>query len=224
MDIYLTNLKTGDRLRFPMLPTEVSIRTANRFADYAILSIGEVRLPNGTALDSVSWSGTLPGRKRVGSGAPYIFDWQDPKAIYRWIDRLKAQHGMPVKARLLITESPINCDVYLSDFTGTPAGGYGDIRYSISFIQAKDIRVRKSGQQAKQDRQASTAAAPSRPSPPAAKTYTVKKGDSLWSIAQKMGLGGANYSQLYQANQSVVDAHNGGPNMIWPGDVLTIPG
>ena len=49
MDIYLTNLTNSDRLRFPMLPTEISIKMANQFANYTILSIGEVRLPSGTA-------------------------------------------------------------------------------------------------------------------------------------------------------------------------------
>lgn len=175
MDIYLTNLTNSDRLRFPMLPTEISIKMANQFANYTILSIGEVRLPSGTALDSISWNGILPGQKRVSSRTPYIFDWQDPKAVYRWIEQLKTQYGKPVKARLLITESPINCDVYLSSFTGTPTGGYGDINYSITLIQAKDIKISTSKNQAKQDSQ-STAAAPARPSPPAAKTYTVKKG------------------------------------------------
>ena len=164
MDIYLTNLTNSDRLRFPMLPTEISIKIANQFANYTILSIGEVRLPSGTSLDSISWNGILPGQKRVGAGAPFIFDWQDPKAIYRWIEQLKTQYGKPVKARLLITESPINCDVYLSSFTGTPTGGYGDINYSITLIQAKDIKISTSGNQAKQDRQPTTAAAPARPS------------------------------------------------------------
>ena len=139
MDIYLTNLITSDRLRFPMLPTEISVKLANQFGNYTILNIGEVKIPSGTSLDSISWNGIFPGEKR--KKAPYVFDWQDPKAIYRWIDNLKTQHGKPVKARLLITETPINCDVYLSSFTGTPTGGYGDINYSIALIQAKDIRI-----------------------------------------------------------------------------------
>lgn len=221
MDIYLTNLTNGDRLRFPMLPTEVSIKMANQFANYTILSIGEVQLPSGTSLDTISWSGIFPGQKRAGSRAPYIFDWQDPKAIYRWIEQLKTQYGMPVKARLLITESPINCDVYLSSFTGTPTGGYGDINYSISLIQAKDIRISIAGNQAKQERQPTTAAAPARPSPPAAKTYTVKKGDSLWKIAQSCYGNGSNYSKIYDANSGLIGSN---PNLIYPGQVLTIPG
>ena len=40
MDIYLTNLKTNDRLQFPMLPTEISVKKGNQFASYTILQKG----------------------------------------------------------------------------------------------------------------------------------------------------------------------------------------
>lgn len=54
-------------------------------------------------------------------------------------------------------------------------------------------------------------------------TYTVKWGDCLWSIALKYYGDGTKYRKIYEANRAVIDAHRGGPNMIWPGDVLTIP-
>lgn len=215
MDIYLTNLETKDRLRFPMLPQEINAKLANQFTNYTIINIGEVRIPSGTSMDNFSWDGILPGEKR--KNAPYVHGWQDPKAIYKWIENLKAQEGKPVKARLLITETPINCDVYLASFSGKQTGGYGDINYSITLMQAREIKVAKSAKTAvvKQP------VAPERPSPPAAKTYTVAKGDCLWKIAQKLGLGGANYGKIYEANKGVIGNN---PNLIYPGQVLTIPG
>lgn len=54
-------------------------------------------------------------------------------------------------------------------------------------------------------------------------TYTVKRGDCLWSIALQYYGDGSQYRKIYEANKAVIDAHKGGPNMIWPGDVLTIP-
>ena len=66
-------------------------------------------------------------------------------------------------------------------------------------------------------------ASPDRPDPPAAATYTVVKGDSLWKIAQKTWGKGSDYERLYEANKEIIDAHKGGKNMIWPGDILTIP-
>lgn len=214
MDIYLTNLKTNSRLRFPMLPETISVKLANQFASYDVLSLGELRTPDGTALDAINWSGMLPGAKR--KGAPYIREWQDPKAVYQWLEKLKAQDGKPVKAQLLITETPVNCDVYLSSFTATPSGGYGDISYSISLIQAKEIKVRQIGQEAAPAK----SSAPARPSPPAAETHTVASGDTLWKIAQKYYGNGTLYTRIYNANKGIIGSD---PRLIRVGQVLTIP-
>ena len=34
-DIYLTDLETGDRIRFPMLPEEIIVQTENIFQNYS---------------------------------------------------------------------------------------------------------------------------------------------------------------------------------------------
>lgn len=62
-----------------------------------------------------------------------------------------------------------------------------------------------------QERDASTA--------PTAKTYTVQAGDSLWAIAAKYYGKGAEYSKIYNANTDQIS----NPNLIYPGQVLTIP-
>lgn len=158
MDIYLTNLKTKDRLRIPMLPEEISVKKANQFASYNIITIGDVRIPSGTSLDSFSWTATLPGKKRKNE--PYVREWRKPNEIYKWITNLKAKNGKPVKARLLVTGTPINCDVYLQDFSPEPTGGYGDIEYSITLIQAKEIKVKKKAKAKKKKRIARKRKAP----------------------------------------------------------------
>lgn len=214
MDIYLTNLTTKDRLQFPMLPSEVTVKIAHQFATYSILRVGEVKIPSGTAVDSFSWNGMLPGKARKKD--PYIRRWQDPKAIYNWLNRLKVKDDKPIKSRLLITETPINCDVYLSNFTATPTGGYGDINYSLTLVQAKDIVVKKSGNSPT----SSSKKTEQRPEPPAAKTYTVKKGDSLWKIAQKFYGKGADYKKIFEANKGTIGSN---PNLIFPGQVFSIP-
>lgn len=60
-----------------------------------------------------------------------------------------------------------------------------------------------------------------RPSAPAAQTYTVVKGDCLWKIAQKFYGNGSQYTKIYEANKGTI---GGNPNLIYPGQVLTIPG
>ncbi len=56
-------------------------------------------------------------------------------------------------------------------------------------------------------------------SAPKAKTYTVKKGDSLWAITKRYTGNGARYNELYNANRSIIK----NPNLIYPGQVLTLP-
>lgn len=63
--------------------------------------------------------------------------------------------------------------------------------------------------------------------PPTKKTYTVVKGDSLWSIAQKMMGNGNRYPDLYKANKAQIDARNKGTGntkyTIYPKQVFIIP-
>lgn len=64
----------------------------------------------------------------------------------------------------------------------------------------------------------------SKPKPPAApksvgRTYTVRKGDSLWAIAKKHYGNGATWPRIYDANRTKIK----NPNLIFPGQVLTIP-
>lgn len=62
---------------------------------------------------------------------------------------------------------------------------------------------------------------------PVGKTYTVKAGDCLWSIAQSQLGNGSRYPELYNANQELIDAKNKGTGYpkytIYSGQVLAIP-
>lgn len=53
----------------------------------------------------------------------------------------------------------------------------------------------------------------------ASDTYTVVKGDCLWNIAKKYYKKGSSYTKIYNANKDKIK----NPNLIYPGQVLTIP-
>jgi nucleoid-associated protein YgaU len=65
----------------------------------------------------------------------------------------------------------------------------------------------------------STAPAPAGAAPPAVRTYTVQKGDSLWKIAQKFYGKGSAWTRIHEANRDRI----ADPDRIQPGWVLTIP-
>ena len=56
-------------------------------------------------------------------------------------------------------------------------------------------------------------------SAPKAAVYTVKTGDCLWNIAKALYGNGAKYTKIYEANKDKIS----NPNLIYPGQVLTIP-
>lgn len=220
MDIYITNLETKERLTIPMLPMEIDGSISNRFASYQIIKKGEVKIPTGTNLDGCTWTATFPGERRKKD--PYIREWTTPKKCDKFLRGLKAKQGKEVKARLMITETNINMDVYLESYNPKETGGYGDIQYTVKFIKAKKLSVKKSAKAVTPLKNSPPADAPSRTGDQG-KTYTVVKNDCLWKIAQKFYGDGKQYPKIYEANKATIDAHHGGPNMIWPGDVLTIP-
>lgn len=61
---------------------------------------------------------------------------------------------------------------------------------------------------------------------PSTKTYTVKSGDSLWSICQKQLGNGSLYKKVYELNKSMMDKANKGKNLskytIYKGQVLKL--
>ena len=53
----------------------------------------------------------------------------------------------------------------------------------------------------------------------AAKTYTVKSGDSLWAISEQVYGNGNDWRRIYEANKDRIED----PDVIQPGWVLNIP-
>lgn len=60
---------------------------------------------------------------------------------------------------------------------------------------------------------------PKASTPKVSRTYTVKKGDSLWAIAKKYYGDGSKWPRIFDANRSKIK----NPNLIYPGQKLSIP-
>ena len=217
MDIYITDLETGDRFRFPMLPQAMSVQTGAMFQSYNIMSIGEIKIPMGESLTKFCWDAMLPGKMRENE--PYVKEWIDPHETQSMWSFWRVKKK---KLRLLVTETPINHDVYLEDYKVDYKYGFGDYYYQISFVHGKDNKVYRDGEAevGKSDLENKPANGSARPSPPPSKTYTVKSGDSLWAIAQRTLGAGAEYDKIYTLNKSTIGSD---PNKILPGQVLSLP-
>ena len=221
--VYITELDTGTRIALPLPPESVKCKAETQFISYNIINVGEVKLPNGAKLTKFSWSGRLPGESMKHMRMVSAADWRSPKEIQS-IFSIWRNRGM--KLRLLVTGTTINHDVYLENYT-VDNSRLDTVEYSISFTHAKDIKVYTTAElniqetaqvpQTTNDRAASSEAASETPQKT---TYTGKPGDSRWAKSKKLLGSGARYSELYEANKSIIGSN---PNLIYPGQTFTIP-
>lgn len=210
MDIYLTIIETGELLQFPMVPEEIKVVAETRMQTYEIMNTGEHKIPLGENLTVFSWSDKFPGEARKNE--PYVKAWQPPMEIQKLLSRIK--HGGK-KCRLMITDTPINHDVYLTNYQILYKGGHGDYHYDIEFVNALNLVVHTETElklAVNNPNNTNT-----RPAKPQGKTYKVKSGDTLWKIAQKHLGSGAKYPQIAKLNGI------SNPNKIKAGQVLKLP-
>lgn len=214
MEISITDIESGEKIIFPMLPEEIKVEAGNRFASYDVMNVGEIKVPLGEELTMFSWDGILPGESR--KNMPYVQQWTDPRGIQ---EKWSYYRNSNRKLRLLATETPINHDVYLESYSTQYKEGYGDYYYSISFVHAKNLTI--STEETKTDQQEAgggkAEAQSTRPEKEKAGSYTVVSGDSLWKIAQGQLGAGNRYMEIASLNNI------SNPNKIYPGQVLTLP-
>lgn len=214
LEIYIQEVESGDTLQLPMAPDRIQVSAATRFLSYDIMNVGEHKIPLGEELAGFKWNGILPGQGRMN--APYVQAWQDPQSIQgKW----SVWRNKGTKLKLTVPNTPINHAVYLVSYQCDYAGGMGDIEYTIEFCVAKEVIVGTEDDATNQDgaevKTTSTAA-----EPPAATTYTVKSGDSLWKIAQQKLGDGTRWREIYELNKDTIGSN---PNLIYPGQVYNMP-
>lgn len=220
MDIYITEKSGGTRVALSMLPEKIKLKGSGKFQSYDIIGLGEVRIPRGTKLLSFGWSGTFPGASRRRYGFVKSHHWESPKELVKTFEQWRKRGSALI---LMATETPINHEVMLSEFTATPSGGYGDIQYDVTFIEHREISICTTSElNIKPVSKSIEASTDTRPAPAAAsaKTYTVQNGDCLWNIAKKHLGSGSRYIEIYNLNKGLIGSD---PNRCITGWVLTMP-
>lgn len=221
MKIVLTEFDTGNYMTFPMLPEEITVECGTRFQSYDIMNVGEIKLPLGEELTKFSWNCKIPGEKRQQKDkngnliAPYlIVSHGNPKKAQEWFSYLR---NSGIKCKLLVTETPINHDVYLESYTMNYSGGFGDYDCEISFVHAKELKVSAENTGTAETTKATVPAEQQRPAKQQETSYVVKKNDCLWDIAQSKLGSGSRYMEIAELNGI------SNPKLIQEGQTLLLP-
>lgn len=209
MQFTLLNPADNTYLRFPVAPQELTATIGPKVLYFSPINLGDVEVPKGRQPVRFTMQGVLPGLKRYLPGSII----QDPQTIVaqlqRWSDKA---YNKPI--RFIVTNTPWNLLVFISNLEVTHRGGHGDIWYTLQLTEWRPLVVQEVGQVKIQS--TATKRPDTRPKP---KTYTVKAGDSLWKIAQRIYGNGNQWTKIYEANRDKIK----NPDLIYPGQQFVIP-
>lgn len=200
---------TGKELVLPVTPAKYTWRHANRVETVRLDQLGEVNLPGGARMGECTLEDVLLPAQLYPFCVPGAK--ADPQS---YLSGLEAWSDKGSKLRWIVSGTGINVSVLIEEITQGERDGSNDLYATITLRQwrrpeAPVLAVTGGG--AETPRETSTGAS-------ATRTYTVQKGDCLWNIAKQFYGTGADYKKLAAANPQIKN-----PNLIYPGQVLTIP-
>lgn len=211
--MYLTN---DGKFRFPVLPEQIKVSYGTSNTNMKVCGVGEVTIVQDTDAAQISFSSFFP--KTYFSGCAFN-DIPSPKSADNEIKRMM---NSKTPSKLVLSGGMgISMYVTIESYESWEVGGDpGTIQFSIKLKEYREVKLRQIKVNITQKKAKVTAIASRVDPQPAVKTYTVVRGDCLWNIAKKFYGSGAKYTVIYNANKGVI---GGNPNLIYPGQVFTIP-
>ena len=136
MQMYLTEVSSGERVQIPLLPDKVSVSTGANVLSASIIGLGDVKIPRGSNLMGYSWSGVFPGETMRDYS--FVDGWQSPASI---VSTLRDWMEGGKTLTLLVTELTINEDVFIESFSYEYSGGGGAVSYSIALTLRRSLMI-----------------------------------------------------------------------------------
>lgn len=209
----------GKTYKLPVNPEEIKRSRELNVETYQVLGTGQVSIPSYCALEEYSFEAEFPSQDYhyVNSGAKSDADY------YEKMFKKAQQNKKPIQ---FIASNDINDDISVKVTVKSveaveKAGEEGDkyLTFKLQEYKAPGKRyVAVQTPTAVVKQEDTTAAAETNPAVTENKTHTVQSGDTLWGIAKTYYGNGAQYTKIVAANPGIKN-----PNLIYPGQVFTIP-
>lgn len=212
----------------PIAPPKLEIKINNANETITLINEGQVNRLKKAELTDIEFECRIPQVRYPFAvyqsgfqGASYFLDYFESLKTGKKPFQFLVSRTLPNGKVLFST----NIKVSMESYTITEdAKDNFDLLVKIKLKQYREYGTKtvtiKQGDSGPKAEVEETRAAETSPAPASAQTYTVTKGDCLWTIAKKFYGDGAKYQQLYDANKGIV---GGNPNLIYLGQVLTIP-
>ena len=128
----------GTPFFFTPLPEQVEVKYGAKYQTFDTISRGTVKVPRGTDVTEVSWSGEFFGFPRRNETIVNRMFWTLPAAARSIIEEYVDNETV---LTLIITDIWLNIDVTISSFHTTGYGAFGNLKYDISFAQKKPLEI-----------------------------------------------------------------------------------
>lgn len=203
----------------PVTPKEMKIKINNKNKTIDIINLGEANILKMPGLSTIEFEFVAPAFQY-----PYVTNYQPQGFYYYLLEKLKVEQKPFIFSILRQMPTgrytyPSSFNVSLEDYTILETVDEGfDIIFSVVLKQYKEfatqrIQIKESteGKKTVEKKQ------PRETTKEPEKTYTVKKGDTLWNIAKKELGDGTRYKEIAKLNNI------SNPNKIYPGQVFKLP-
>lgn len=222
-----------DKILLPITPSKLELKINNKNKTTELINIGEVNILKTPGLTDINFKARIPHIKYPF--ANYENGFKNAKYFLDNIEKLKI-NNTPFQFIVSRTSSRdtilfhTNLKVSLEEYSvEEDAENNSDLNFSIKLKQFRDYSSKKIVVNNTNKPTGSVAnKRPNGTNKPNGKTYTVKKGDSLWAICKtQLGDGSKKtYDKVYQLNKELMDSYNKkygtSKYTIYPGQVLRL--
>ena len=207
-------------VEMPEVPSAITIKTGNRNKTVELLNGDTINLLKSKGLQDISLTLAFPMLEGRRTAEYYIglFDkFKRKRKPTQFILTRTTPDGKPLE--------DTNIKVSIEDFSrNEDASKPFEVTYSVNLKEYTDygtqtVTIKKVQKNGKTQKVANVKKEREKNNAPKAKKYTVKAGDTLWSIAAKYLGSDAKYMQIYEANRKILS----NPNIIKAGQELIIP-
>lgn len=198
------------KFQLPVKPSDFTVTVTHRNTVVNVMQIGDINLIGKTGLREITLSSFFPAKD-------YNFSNNSGrKEPLSYVEKIESWRTSGEPIRVIIT-GVLNMEATIESFSYGEGDATGDIYYACYLKEYKKIKTKRA------TGTVATVQPTTRTTQPAdtnaGKTYTVVSGDSLWKIAKQFYGNGAEYTKIYNSNTDKIK----NPNLIYPGQVLTIP-